>query len=80
MQSDLIGGESTTLQLPFIFRLLPRPPQADKKLDLWHLPSVLVVHLKRFCYTKTSREKINTKVDFPLEGLDLSRFLLRPQV
>ncbi len=26
--------------------------QADKKLDLWHLPEVLVVHLKRFCYTR----------------------------
>jgi len=26
--------------------------QADKKLDLWSLPEVLVVHLKRFQYTK----------------------------
>ena len=26
--------------------------QADKKLDLWHLPEVLVVHLKRFCQTR----------------------------
>ena len=53
--------------------------QADKKLDLWHLPEVLVVHLKRFCYTRSSREKITTQVDFPLEGLDLGRFLLRPE-
>jgi ubiquitin C-terminal hydrolase len=26
--------------------------QADKKLDLWSLPEVLVVHLKRFSYTR----------------------------
>ena len=28
--------------------------QADKKLDLWHLPEVLVVHLKRFSQTRYS--------------------------
>ncbi|GAX80199.1 hypothetical protein CEUSTIGMA_g7637.t1 [Chlamydomonas eustigma] len=53
--------------------------QADKKLDLWHLPEVLVVHLKRFSYTRSSREKLNTQVEFPLKGLDLSRYLLRTQ-
>jgi ubiquitin C-terminal hydrolase len=26
--------------------------QASKKLDLWRLPEVLVVHLKRFSYTR----------------------------
>ena len=26
--------------------------QADKKLDLWSLPDVLVVHLKRFSYSR----------------------------
>lgn len=26
--------------------------QADKKLDLWSLPEVLVVCLKRFSYTR----------------------------
>lgn len=47
--------------------------------DLWTLPEVLVVHLKRFCYTRSHREKLCTPVNFPLEGLDLSRYLLRPQ-
>ena len=45
--------------------------QAEKKLDLWRLPEVLVVHLKRFSYSRYSRDKIDTEVDFPLEGLDL---------
>jgi ubiquitin C-terminal hydrolase len=26
--------------------------RADKKLDLWSLPDTLVVHLKRFSYSK----------------------------
>jgi hypothetical protein len=26
--------------------------QADKKLDLWALPEVLVIHLKRFMFTR----------------------------
>uniref|UniRef100_A0AAY4C463 Ubiquitin carboxyl-terminal hydrolase n=1 Tax=Denticeps clupeoides TaxID=299321 RepID=A0AAY4C463_9TELE len=39
---------------------------ATKKLDLWSLPEVLIIHLKRFSYTKYSREKLDTIVDFPL--------------
>ena len=41
---------------------------------------VLVVHLKRFLHTRTRREKIETPVDFPLEGLDLTPYLLHHQV
>lgn len=39
---------------------------ATKKLDLWSLPEVLIIHLKRFSYTKFSREKLDSIVDFPL--------------
>jgi ubiquitin carboxyl-terminal hydrolase 4/11 len=45
--------------------------QATKKFDLWHAPDVLVVHLKRFSSSRTMRDKIDTFVDFPIEGLDL---------
>ncbi len=40
---------------------------------------MLVVHLKRFSYTRWSREKLDTQVVFPLQGLDLSRYVLAPQ-
>ena len=50
--------------------------RAEKKLDLWRLPEVLVVHLKRFSYNRYSRDKLDTVVDFPLEGLDLSQVVL----
>jgi hypothetical protein len=54
-------------------------PQADKKLDLWSLPEVLVIHLKRFRYTRYSRDKLDTPVAFPLTGLDLGPCLLPHQ-
>jgi Ubiquitin carboxyl-terminal hydrolase len=48
--------------------------QAHKKFDLWSLPDVLVVHFKRFSAGAFSgRSKVTTLVDFPLDGLDLSR-------
>ncbi|XP_056121251.1 ubiquitin carboxyl-terminal hydrolase 11 [Rhinichthys klamathensis goyatoka] len=50
---------------------------ATKKLDLWSLPEVLIIHLKRFSYTKYSREKLDTIVEFPLRDLDFSGFLLK---
>eukprot|EP00731_Ephydatia_muelleri_P021821 Em0014g412a len=45
---------------------------ATKKFDLWKLPQVLVIHLKRFSYDKYWRDKLDVLVDFPIEGLDLS--------
>ena len=54
--------------------------QADKKLDLWTLPEVLVVHLKRFSFSRTRRTKLDNPVTFPLHGLDLGPYLLRQQV
>ncbi|XP_053173050.1 ubiquitin carboxyl-terminal hydrolase 11 [Scomber japonicus] len=50
---------------------------ATKKLDLWSLPEVLIIHLKRFCYTKFTREKLDSIVDFPLRDLDFSDCLLK---
>ncbi|PWZ01155.1 UCH-domain-containing protein [Testicularia cyperi] len=46
--------------------------QATKKFDLWKVPDILVVHLKRFSAGRHSRDKLNVLVDFPLEGLDLT--------
>ncbi|CAL8247390.1 unnamed protein product [Merluccius merluccius] len=52
--------------------------QATKKLDLWSLPPVLVVHLKRFSYSRYMRDKLDSLVDFPLCDLDMSEFLINP--
>ncbi|XP_036374081.1 ubiquitin carboxyl-terminal hydrolase 15-like isoform X2 [Megalops cyprinoides] len=52
--------------------------QATKKLDLWSLPPVMVVHLKRFSYSRYMRDKLDSLVDFPLSDLDMSEFLINP--
>ncbi|KAM6595750.1 hypothetical protein CsatA_006274 [Cannabis sativa] len=49
--------------------------QASKKLDLWRLPEVLVIHLKRFQYSRFSKNKLETYVDFPIDDLDLSTYI-----
>lgn len=49
--------------------------QAYKKFDLWKLPEILVVHLKRFQFSP-QREKLSFFVDFPITGLDLSPYVL----
>ncbi|KAI9141081.1 hypothetical protein BKA69DRAFT_1038720 [Paraphysoderma sedebokerense] len=53
--------------------------QAEKKFDLWRLPDVLVVHLKRFSHNRTFRDKIDALVDFELEGLDLEKWVIGPK-
>ncbi|KAF5336704.1 hypothetical protein D9758_015091 [Tetrapyrgos nigripes] len=45
--------------------------QATKRFDLWKVPDVLVVHLKRFSNSRMLRDKIDVFVDFPTENLDL---------
>ncbi|EFH70531.1 hypothetical protein ARALYDRAFT_892011 [Arabidopsis lyrata subsp. lyrata] len=45
--------------------------QAIKKLDLWRLPEILVIHLKRF----SLNNKLEDDVDFPLDDLDLSSYI-----
>jgi ubiquitin C-terminal hydrolase len=59
--------------------------QATKTLEIFRVPRILVISLKRF---KTSRskygyggmglsgQKLDTQVSFPLEGLDMTPFVL----
>jgi hypothetical protein len=59
--------------------------QAYKKMDLWKMPPVLIVHMKRFLYERGIyssghiRSKIGELVDFPVTGLDLSSFAMGAQ-
>jgi hypothetical protein len=48
---------------------------ATKTLTLWRLPPLMVVHLKRFSYTRVHRHKIDVDVDYPLAGLDLAPYM-----
>ncbi|ETO13550.1 ubiquitin specific peptidase 4 (proto-oncogene), partial [Reticulomyxa filosa] len=52
--------------------------EAMKKLDIWSFPEILIVHLKRFQVLNRSGrgEKISALVDFPVRGLDLSKYVI----
>mmetsp|Transcript_27882 Transcript_27882/g.60990 ORF Transcript_27882/g.60990 Transcript_27882/m.60990 type:complete len:487 (-) Transcript_27882:9-1469(-) len=49
--------------------------QATKKLELWRMPQVLVVHLKRFSYSRVWRDKLDTYVSYPVSHLDLNTYV-----
>jgi ubiquitin C-terminal hydrolase len=53
--------------------------QAIKKFDVWSLPKVLIIHLKRFSFSRSWRDKIDTLVEFPVEGLDMSSYVHNPE-
>lgn len=52
--------------------------QATKKFDIWSLPKVLIIHLKRFSFSRSWRDKIDTLVEFPVDNLDMSKYVLNP--
>lgn len=45
-----------------------------KSFTIWRQPPILIIQLKRFQYTHTSRRKLHQPVDFPLDNLDLSNY------
>lgn len=52
--------------------------QARKTMEIWKLPDVLIVSLKRFEYrNEILRDKIDMFVDFPLENLYMAPFCLQ---
>jgi ubiquitin C-terminal hydrolase len=53
-----------------------------KKMDVWATPDILIIHLKRFQYSKgmwsVQREKISELINFPIEDLDLRPYVKGP--
>eukprot|EP00038_Savillea_parva_P008414 m.176810 g.176810 ORF g.176810 m.176810 type:complete len:1169 (-) comp14238_c0_seq1:66-3572(-) len=50
-----------------------RDRDARKTIQIWRLPRVLIVHLKRFYFEGPFRSKLDTHVEFPLDNLDMGR-------
>jgi len=63
--------------------------QATKKLEIYRAPPIFVINLKRFKHDGRSQrygmmgmfggnlgQKIDADVEFPLEGLDLSKHII----
>ena len=49
--------------------------QATKKIEIWSAPDILTIHLKRFESTRSFSDKIDIVIDFPIEGLDLTKYV-----
>lgn len=47
-----------------------------KRMSLWRLPPVVIIQFKRFQFTQHMRRKLRDFVQFPVEGLDLSRIMV----
>uniref|UniRef100_I3IUF0 Ubiquitin carboxyl-terminal hydrolase 8 n=1 Tax=Oreochromis niloticus TaxID=8128 RepID=I3IUF0_ORENI len=52
---------------------------STKKLEIWKVPPILLVHLKRFSYEGRWKQKLQTSVDFPLDNLDLAQYVIGPK-
>ena len=52
--------------------------RATKQLSISRLPPVLLIHLKRFTTKGHFTDKLETFVDFPLKGLDLTNYMPAP--
>lgn len=48
----------------------------DSQVEIWRLPDLLIIHLKRFSFTNGKLMKIGHLVKFPLVGLDMSFWML----
>lgn len=52
--------------------------QADKQMQVYRLPKVLILHLKRFKQQGYRRDKDERLIRFPLAGLDMAPFICGP--
>ncbi|RMZ92033.1 hypothetical protein DV736_g726, partial [Chaetothyriales sp. CBS 134916] len=49
--------------------------RAEKTFELWKCPDILIMHLKRFSSNRNFRDKLDVRVDYPIEGLDMSSMI-----
>jgi len=56
--------------------------KATKKMEIYKAPPILMIHLKRFKSggSLLSKSKIVAQVDCPLENLDISDFVINPEL
>jgi ubiquitin carboxyl-terminal hydrolase 4/11/15 len=51
---------------------------AEKKIEIWREPDVLLLHIKRFHFSGEHFEKISTSVEVPPRDLDIRPWIVGP--
>ncbi|CAG9317700.1 unnamed protein product [Blepharisma stoltei] len=51
-------------------------PKFTTQMEIWRVPDILIIHLKRFSFLNGQLAKINYKVTFPLQDLDISSWMI----
>nr|CAD7440347.1 unnamed protein product [Timema bartmani] len=71
-QAEVLGADDA-----WLCPACNRKQEVVKKLGLWSLPDILVIHLKRFRQQskQQSTAKLTTLVNFPLDGFDMTPHL-----
>ncbi|GFN98221.1 ubiquitin carboxyl-terminal hydrolase [Plakobranchus ocellatus] len=72
-QSELLDEHN-----PWFCPRCERNQCAKKTMTVWRYPDNLIIHLKRFVYQDLSSTKVDAKVVFPHEGMDVRGFLSGP--
>ena len=44
-------------------------------MEIWRLPEIMVIHLKRFHYEAGTIEKIDDQIDFPIYAFDVNTWV-----
>ncbi|KAF1332398.1 Ubiquitin-specific protease, partial [Globisporangium splendens] len=71
-----LKNESISLEDHWICERCGVAREGLRKSDLWRLPDLVMVQLKRFQYFENQhRQKVRAFVDFPIDGLDFSKWM-----
>lgn len=74
----LLREEAISLEDHWVCERCGVPREGTRRSAIWRLPDLVMVQLKRFQYLENQhKQKVRALVDFPLKGLDFSRWMGR---
>ncbi|RLN50233.1 hypothetical protein BBJ29_005717 [Phytophthora kernoviae] len=72
----LMREEAISLEDHWVCERCGVPREGSRLSAIWRLPDLVMVQLKRFQYLENQhKQKVRALVDFPLKGLDFSRWM-----
>ncbi|DBA00630.1 TPA: hypothetical protein N0F65_003559 [Lagenidium giganteum] len=73
---ELLKSETLSLDDQWMCERCGTFREGTRRSDVWKLPDLVMIQLKRFQYYENQhRQKVRSFVDFPLRGLDFSKWM-----